>query len=161
MSMQMSDHGRGLLTQWEGGCRTRVYDDGVGVDTIGVGHALTAAEKSASALNVDGTSVPYANGITLDQGEALLACDLHRFENALNDAIAVDLTQNQFDALVSFSFNVGVAAFQGSSVLRDVNNSNLDAVPNDLRMWEKAGGVFNQGLANRRENEIRLWLGQI
>jgi lysozyme len=158
--MQMSDHGIGLLTQWEG-FKTNVYDDGVGVATIGVGHALTPSEKSGGALNIDGTQVPYSDGISSDQVEALLACDLHKYENALNDAIAVDLAQNQFDALVSFSFNIGIAGFQGSTVLKDVNNSNFDAVPDDLRKWEKAGGVFNQGLANRRENEIKLWLGQI
>jgi lysozyme len=159
MLMQMSDPGRGLLTQWEG-FRTKVYDDGVGVLTIGVGHALTSAEKSAGTLNISGTPVAYANGITTDQVQGLLASDLQKFEDALNNAIKIDLTQNQFDALVSFCFNIGIGAFQGSSALRDINNNNLDAVPNDLRMWDKAGGVFNQGLANRRANEINLWLGQ-
>jgi len=160
MEMQMSEHGRTLLTQWEG-FRNGVYDDGVHVATIGVGHALTPAEKSSGTLNINGTPVPYAGGISDDQVEALLAVDLHKYENALNDAIAINLNQNQFDALVSFCFNIGINGFQGSSVLRDVNNSALDSVPNDLRMWEKAGGQFSQGLANRRENEIKLWFGQI
>jgi len=158
--MQMSDHGRGLLTQWEG-FENKAYDDGVGVLTIGVGHALTSDEKSSGMLNINGSQVPYAGGISNDQVQALLACDLHKYEAALNDAIAVDLSQNQFDALVSFCFNIGINGFQSSSALKDVNNSTLDAVPDDLRKWEKAGGVFNQGLANRRENEIKLWLGQI
>ena len=160
MSMQMSDHGRGLLTQWEGFI-TKPYDDGVGVLTIGVGHALTPDEKSSGMLSINGSQVPYAGGISNDQVQALLASDLHKYEDALNDSIAVDLTQNQFDALVSFCFNIGINGFQGSSALKDVNNSAFDAVPDDLRKWEKAGGVFNQGLANRRENEIKLWLGQI
>jgi len=103
--MQMSDHGRDLLIVWEG-FETKVYDDTVDVATIGVGHALTPAEKSAGALDIDGTQVPYAGGISKDQVSALLACDLHRYEDALNDAIAVDLQQNQFDALVSFCFNI-------------------------------------------------------
>jgi lysozyme len=158
--MQMSAHGTDLLTEWEG-FEPTVYDDSVGIPTIGVGHALTPAEKSAGALDIDGTQVPYAGGITEDQVKALLACDLHRYEDALNDAIAVNLTQNQFDALVSFCFNVGIGGFQGSTLLKDVNNSNFDAVPADLRMWDKAGGVVSQGLLNRRNNEVQLWLGQI
>lgn len=160
MPMQMSNRGRGLLTQWEG-IRTKAYDDGAGVLTIGVGHALSSAEKNAGVLNISGTSVPYASGITEEQVQALLACDLQKCEAALNAAIAPDLNQNQFDALVSFCFNIGINGFQRSTVLKDINNDNLGSVPNGLRMWEKAGGVFNQGLANRRENEIKLWLGQI
>lgn len=74
---------------------------------------------------------------------------------------AVDISQNQFDALVSFCYNVGINGFQGSSVLKDVNNSNFDAVPADLRMWDKAGGQVSDGLLNRRNNEVKLWLGQI
>ncbi|WP_168790601.1 lysozyme [Paraburkholderia aromaticivorans] len=158
--MQMSDHGRDLLTQWEG-FKTHAYNDIVGVATIGVGHALTPTEKSAGALDIDGTSVPYAGGISEDQVKALLGCDLHRYESALNDAIAVDLAQNQFDALVSFCYNIGINGFQGSSVLKDVNNSNFDAVPDDLNLWNKAGGQVSQGLVNRRANEVSLWLGQI
>jgi lysozyme len=160
MSMQMSDHGLSLLTQWEG-FRTQVYDDGVGVATIGVGHALTAAEKAAGALDIGGTPVPYAGGLSSDQVQALLASDLQVYENALNDAVTATLKQNQFDALVSFCFNIGVNGFRSSSALRDLNQGSLDAVPDDLRKWDKAGGVFNQGLANRRENEVRLWLGQL
>ncbi|MGF6754550.1 GH24 family phage-related lysozyme (muramidase) [Paraburkholderia sp. GAS42] len=160
MAMQMSEHGCGLLTQWEG-FETKAYDDGVGVLTIGVGHALTPAEKSSGTVNIGGTAVPYAQGLTLAQVQALLASDLPAYENTLNDSIAVDLNQNQFDALVSFCFNIGIAGFHGSSALKDVNNSAFDEVPDDLRKWNKAGGVFNQGLANRRENEIKLWLGQI
>lgn len=158
--MQMSEHGIDLLTEWEG-FKPNAYNDIVGVATIGVGHALTPAEKSAGALNIDGTSVPYANGLSEDQVKALLGSDLQRYESALNDAIAVDLAQNQFDALVSFCFNIGIGGFQGSTVLKDVNNSNFDAVPGDLRMWDKAGGQVSDGLVNRRAKEISLWLGQI
>ena len=158
--MQMSDHGRDLLAQWEG-FKTIVYKDIVGIPTIGVGHALTQAEQSAGAVNIDGTAVPYANGITVDQVKALLSCDLHRYEAALNDAIAVDLQQNQFDALCSFCFNVGIGGFQGSTLLKDINNSNFTAIPADLRMWDKAGGQVSTGLLNRRNNEVQLWMGQI
>jgi lysozyme len=160
MGMQMSDHGRGLLTQWEG-FKTQVYDDGVGVATIGVGHALTGTEKTSGMLMIDGTQVPYVHGLTAIQVQGLLATDLHAYENAINEAVEVAVNQNQFDALVAFCFNIGINGFHGSSALKDLNNNVLNEVPDDMRKWNKAGGVFNQGLANRRENEIKLWLGQI
>jgi lysozyme len=160
MEMQMSDHGRSLLTQWEG-FETKVYDDGVGVMTIGVGHALTPDEKKLGTLAISGSQVSYAHGLTQDQVQSLLATDLHTYESALNTSIGVPLKQNQFDALLAFCFNIGINGFHGSSALKDLNNQAFDEVPDDLRKWNKAGGVFSQGLANRRENEIKLWLGQI
>lgn len=160
MPMRMSDRGCSLLTEWEG-FRSTAYTDVAGVLTIGVGHALTPAEKSCGALNINGTSVPYANGLTRDQVQALLACDLMKYESALNDAIATDLDQNQFDALVAFCFNIGINGFQGSSALKNINNNNLGAVPDDLRKWNKINDVVAQGLVNRRENEVKLWLGHI
>jgi lysozyme len=160
MPMQMSGHGCSLLTEWEG-FKTSAYIDVAGVLTIGVGHALTAAEKDAGALNINGAPVPYTSGITRDQVQALLACDLVKFESALNDAIATDLKQNQFDALVAFCYNIGIGGFRSSSALKDINNNNLDAVPDDLRKWDRVHGAVVQGLVNRRENEVKLWLGQI
>lgn len=160
MGMQMSDHGRGLLAQWEG-FKTQVYDDGVGVMTIGVGHALTPNEKKTGTLTIGSSQIPYAHGLTQDQVQSLLATDLHTYEAALNEAIVVPLAQNQFDALLAFCFNIGINGFHGSSALKDLNNKAFDEVPDDLRKWNKAGGVFSQGLANRRENEIKLWLGHI
>lgn len=157
MLKQMSDHGRNLLMQWEG-FRTKVYDDGAGYLTIGVGHALTATEKVSGKLDIDGAPVSFADGISEEQVQSLLSSDLKVYELALNEAITTDLTQNQFDALVSFCFNVGVGAFRSSTVLKDVNGGNLADVPGALRMWDKAGGVVNKGLANRREKEVGLWL---
>src|SRR5579864_8493173 len=149
--MQMSDHGLALLMQWEG-YRTNLYDDEFGVATIGVGHAPNASEKISGMLNIDGTLVPFANGISVDQVWKLLEFDLHPYESYLDDAVTLDLTQNQFDALVSFCFQIGMDAFEGSSLLRDLNAGEIDAVPDHLRKWNKASGVFNNGLSHRREN---------
>jgi len=79
----------------------------------------------------------------------------------VNSGVKVALNQNQFDSLVSFTFNTGIQAFADSTLLKMLNQGNYDAVPDQLRRWVRAGGNVVQGLVNRRENEIKLWLGQI
>jgi len=154
--MKMSDHGKELLSQWEG-FKLTVYKDAAGLPTIGVGHLLTGAEKSSGSITINGESINYSGGITKDQVLALLAQDLGRFEKAINDNVTVSLKQNQFDALVAFSFNVGVGAFTGSTLLKKLNDGSYDAVPVELMKWTKAGGQTVQGLVNRRQHEIDLW----
>lgn len=154
--MQMSTNGRELLSQWEG-FEEKVYKDSAGLDTIGVGHLITKPEKNAGAITINGTAVAYANGLTKQQVLDLLGQDLDRFEKAVNDNVKVSLSQNQFDALVSFSFNVGGGNFRSSTLLRLLNEGKYDEVPAQLRRWNKAGGKVVQGLVNRRENEIKLW----
>ena len=160
MSLKMSDHGRKLLAQWEG-FETQVYRDVKGLETIGVGHLLTAGEKSSRRLDINGELIDYSTGISEQQVYDLLGQDLQRFEAAVNDHVKVDLDQNQFDALVSFSFNVGVAAFKSSTLLQRLNDRDFDDVPNQLNRWNKAGGKVVQGLVNRRNNEIKLWSGDL
>ncbi len=160
MDKQMSDNGKKLLAQWEGFELTE-YNDVAGLATIGVGHLLTLSERASKSIVIDGVSVDYSNGITEDQVYALLGQDLDRFEDAVNQRVTVDLEQNQYDALVSFSFNVGVGAFRDSTLLRLLNEGQYGEVPAQLLRWVKAGGKTVQGLVNRRENEIKLWNGEI
>ncbi len=154
--MQMSENGKKLLAQWEG-VRLEVYKDSAGLDTIGVGHLLTKSERESGHIVINGQPAPYANGLTNEQVMDLLAQDLERFEKAVTDNVTVPLNQNQFDALVSFAFNVGVNAFRNSTLLRLLNQGKYDEVPAQLRRWNKAGGRVVQGLVNRREKEIALW----
>ena len=158
--MQMSQHGIGLLTQWEG-CELKVYNDAAGLPTIGVGHLLTKSELMSGKINIGGVMVKYADGITQQQAEQLLAQDLGPTEAAVNGGVKVPLSQNQFDALTSFTFNVGVGAFTGSTLLRLLNQGQYAQVPEQLMRWTRAGGRVVQGLVNRRQNEIKLWNGQI
>jgi lysozyme len=67
------------------------------------------------------------------------------------------LTQNQFDALVSFAFNVGVAAFLESTLLRLLNGKAYDMVPDQLKRWSRDNGHIVPGLTHRRQKEIDLW----
>ncbi len=152
----MSQNGTKLLAEWEG-LRTEVYDDAAGLPTIGVGHLLTKNERDTGRITIKGQAVDYQQGLSEQQVLDLLAQDLERFEAAVNDGVQVALNQNQFDALVSFAFNVGRQAFKSSTLLKKLNQGLYDEVPEQLRRWNKAGGNVIQGLVNRREKEIALW----
>lgn len=158
--MQMSSNGLRLLSQWEG-VRAKTYKDAAGLPTIGVGHLLTPDELASGCIQIDGEAVRYANGLTESQVQALLAQDVRRFEEAVNGRCAdLGLEQHQFDALVSFCFNVGVGAFSQSSLCKALKSGNFADVPDELRRWTSAGNRQVPGLVTRRENEIRLWLGE-
>lgn len=154
--MKMSAHGLGLLEQWEG-FKLKVYKDSAGLPTIGVGHLLTKSELTSGKIVIKGVSVKYANGLTNQQVIDLLAQDVAPVGQVVTKAVTVPLTQNQFDALVSFTFNVGNAAFTGSTLLKVLNQKQYKEVPEQLLRWTRSGGKVVPGLVNRRENEIKLW----
>ena len=79
--------------------------------------------------------------------------------NAINHNVKVPLSQNQFDALVSFVFNIGQSAFIESTLLRVLNEGDYKAVPQQLRRWIYDNGSVVQGLINRRQKEIDFWNG--
>ncbi|MFT0892755.1 lysozyme [Pseudochelatococcus sp. G4_1912] len=130
------------LKQWEG-CRLTVYRDPAGIWTIGYGHT--------------GPDVKLGMQITQAQADKLLMDDLARFELAVDRLVKVPLTDNQFGALVSFAFNVGVHAFQQSTLLRKLNKGGYSAVPAELSRWNKVGSKVLDGLVNRRAAEADLW----
>src|SRR5205807_1956598 len=101
--MEMSENGLVLLKQWEG-FKLQVYKDSAGLPTIGVGHLLTKSELTSGKININGVPVEYSNGLTGDQVTDLLSQDVTPAENAVNNGVKVPLNQNQFDALVSFTF---------------------------------------------------------
>jgi len=100
-------------------------------------------------------------GLSDSQVLDLLKQDMTPAAQVVTNKVTVPLNQNQFDALTSFTFNVGGAAFSGSTLLKLLNQGQYDEVPPQLRRWNKAGGKVVQGLINRRENEIKLWNGSI
>src|SRR5947209_4196655 len=110
--MQISPHGLELLEQWEG-LKLQVYKDAAGLPTIGVGHLLTRSELSSGKITINGVPVKYADGLTEQQATDLLAQDMQPAAASVNNQVKVALNQNQFDALCSFAFNVGVGAFTG------------------------------------------------
>jgi lysozyme len=137
------------------------YIDPVGLPTIGYGHLLTASEMSSGILVINGTRVNYKNGISMKQVMDLKKQDLDRFVKAVNNFVNVPLTQSMFDALVSFSFNVGTGALQRSTLLRLLNSGNYEAAANEFTKWNRAGGRVLSGLTRRREAEKRMFLSEI
>lgn len=95
--------------------------------------------------------------ITPAKALRLLKGDLKTAERAVQRAVDVPINDNRFAALVSFVFNVGVGAFQGSTLLRLLNRRRYGTVPDQLMRWVKAGGVTLPGLVRRRRAEGRLW----
>lgn len=154
--MKVGGQGKKLFIEWEG-LRTKPYKDSGGALTIGVGHLLTADEKLTGLIRLNGELISFYDGMTEEQCIALLEQDLKRFERAVNDYVDVELSQNQFDALVSFAFNVGVSAFKNSTLVRLLNQGHYDKVPEQLMRWVKDNGRTVQGLINRRRKEAELW----
>lgn len=111
--------------------------------TIGCGHA--------------GPEVREGMTITREQADALFKTDIRPCEAAVNANISVPLSQNQFDALCSFAFNVGLGGFQTSTLVKVLNAGKYEKVPDELRKWNKSGGKVNDGLINRRNSEIGQW----
>ena len=82
---------------------------------------------------------------------------MEEYEGYIKDAVNVDLKQNQFDALVSWVFNLGPANLNASTMLKVLNNKEYDDVPAQIKRWNKAGGKVLQGLIRRREAEALLF----
>jgi len=154
--MHVGQRGKDLFKEWEG-LVTHEYLDSGSAPTIGIGHLLTRSERTSGKITIGGQALDYRNGLTEQQCWDLLDLDLSGSEAVVNEAVKVSLNQNQFDALVSFVFNVGDGAFRGSTLLRLLNQGQLDQVPAQLQRWVRDNGQVVQGLVNRRNKEIALW----
>lgn len=105
-----------------------------------------------------GTDVKRGQTITKEQSQALLAADLARFEAAVNRACGGKVSQNQFDAMVSFAFNVGTNAFALSTLLRKHRSGDYEGAAKEFAHWTKGGGKVLPGLVKRRAAEAALYL---
>jgi GH24 family phage-related lysozyme (muramidase) len=92
--------------------------------------------------------------ITEAEGNRLFDKDLRKFEKGVRDNVDVEVTQGQFDAMVSLSYNIGVTAFAKSTALRRLNSGNLEEVPENWMRFNQANGKFNKGLNTRRRQEL-------
>lgn len=145
--MNTSQTGVNLIKGFEGK-RLVAYDDGVGVWTIGYG------------------TIKYPNGIRVKKGdtctelqaETYLKSDLVKFENAINRLVKVPVNQNQFDALASFTYNLGETNLSKSTLLRKLNAKDYKGAADQFLVWNKAGGRVLTGLVRRREAERNLFL---
>lgn len=140
--MKTSPNGRALIRKAEGDRLTAYYCP-AGVLTIGVGHT--------------GPDVKPGMTITQAQSDALLSADLAKFEAAVSRNVKVPLTQNQFDALVSFTYNLGEGALRSSTLLRMLNAGDYTGAAAQFARWDKAGGKVLAGLTKRRAAEAALF----
>lgn len=154
--MKISQNGKDLLKQWEGISKT-VYLDSAGLQTIGCGHLLTRDELTSGKIIINNAYIKYRNGLSDFEIDQLLDQDLDSAEYAVNTSINVQLTQDQFDALCSFAFNIGTRAFVNSTLRKMINAGIHEDVVRQFRRWTKVGGRVVSGLVNRRENEIKLF----
>lgn len=139
--MKIGENGIALLKRHEG-LKLQAYKCSAGVLTIGYGHTK---------------DVTKGLKITAAQAEEFLKQDMTWAEKAVNNE-NLQLNQNQFDALVSFVFNVGATAFKNSTLLKMIKvNPNSANIPNEFAKWKLAGGKIVPGLSARRKSEAELY----
>jgi lysozyme len=144
--MKPSEQGRRLIEYYEG-LRLKAYPDpatGGEPWTIGIGHT---------------GNVKKGDVITEAYARELLKDDLAKFEDGVTKLVKVGLNQNQFDALVSFSFNVGLQNLATSTLLQLINANQFDKAAKQFGRWNKAAGKVMKGLTKRRAAEAWLFLG--
>jgi len=137
--MKISDQGLKLLVEREG-CVLEPYRDSVGVWTDGVGNTVGV--------------IPHGPAITQEEADADLRYNLNRFEMAVNDCVKVGLEQHQYDALVSFAFNVGEGAFKTSTLLKKLNAGDYEGAALQFDRWH-----IPQEITSRRNGEREQFRG--
>lgn len=148
--MITSEKGIRLIKQFEGCSLTAYPDPGTGGDPWSIGYGWTHP--------VDGK--PVKRGMTIDQvtADRLLKTGLVGYENDVLKFVRVKLTQGQFDALVSFVYNVGSRALSTSTLLKKLNAGDIKGAADEFLRWNKAGGKVMLGLTNRRKAERDVFL---
>ena len=140
--MRISSKGIDLIKSFEG-LRLEAYLDSVNVPTIGYGHTR---------------NVRLGQTITVEQAESFLMEDIHEFELAIQRLVCISLSQNQFDALTSFTFNVGIGNLKKSTLLKKLNTGDIAGAANEFNKWVYAGKQKLKGLVKRRSKERLLFI---
>lgn len=143
--MKISEKGLDLIAYFEG-IRLKPYRCPAGLWTVGVGHLI-------------GETLPdsWNRRFTVDEAYALLAQDIARFERGVTRYCTIDLTQHQFDALVSLAFNIGVGAIQRSTLRKKINRGDFEGAAKSILKYNRAGGRVLKGLDLRRKAEVALF----
>jgi len=141
--MKTSQKGIDLIKHFEG-CELNAYKCPAGVWTIGYGHIKGVQEGDV---------------ITEQQADEMLVEELNEYENYINTLVTVPLNQNQYDALVSWVYNLGSSNLNSSTLLKVLNSGDYAGVPEQIMRWNKAGGKVLEGLTRRRQAEADLFSG--
>lgn len=148
--MKISQNCLDLIKQWEG-FKVKAYLDPVGIPTIGFG----------TIRYPNGQSVEIGDVVSEAEAEAFLKLECDEIAEVVNESVTKSINQNQFDALVSFCYNVGTGAFKGSTLLKKLNQSDFNGAANEFPRWNKATKdgikVVLPGLTNRRKDEKALF----
>ncbi len=145
--MKTSNRGIELIKRFEG-LRLKAYVCSGGVDTIGYGTTILP----------NNIKVPKGSTCTKEQAEMFLKNDLEKFEAGVRKLVTVPIKQNQFDALVCFSYNVGLGALGKSTLLKKINiNPNSDEIESEFMKWSFAKNIQLEGLRLRRKAESELY----
>jgi lysozyme len=142
--MKTSIEGLALIKKFEG-LELEAYKCAAGVWTIGYGHTKDVQEGDV---------------ISESHADHMLEVELEEFEGYINDNVTAPLSQNQFDALVSWVYNLGPANLKASTMLKVLNSGDYEGVPAQIKRWNKAGGKVLEGLIRRREAEALLFIGR-
>jgi lysozyme len=141
------------------GVRSKPYQCPALLWTVGVGHVIDP--NHAKVPMADRKALPIPAGwdrvLSAEEIDDILRTDLSRFEAGVLRLIKVPLTQGQFDALVSFSFNVGLGNLQNSTLRMKVNREDYDGAAEQFLVWTKAGGRVLPGLVKRRTHEKEMF----
>ena len=145
--MKLNKAGIDLMHDFEG-CRLEAYLCPASVPTIGYG----------STYYEDGRPVKLGDAITQERADQLFEAIAEDFAKRVRSLLTVGLNKNQFSALVSFTYNVGVANLKKSTLLKKVNiNPSDPTITDEFLKWNKAGGKVLAGLTRRREQEAKLY----
>jgi len=142
------------------GVRLRPYRCPALLWTVGVGHVIDPNHIRVKLDERKGLAIPdgWDRTITMDEVNDILAKDLATFERGVLRLCPEGLTQGRFDALVSFSFNVGLGNLQRSTIRMKHNRGEFEDAAESFMQWTKAGGKELPGLVKRRKHERALYL---
>jgi lysozyme len=157
--MNVSDKAVEMIQHHEG-IQYRPYRCPARLWTVGVGHVLYPEQGKLPIDQRDGFALRPEDDrqFTKDEVDGILRRDLQRFERGVEQLISVALTQGQFDACVSFAFNVGLGTLQRSTFRQKVIRGEKDAAIASLLQYCKAGGKVLKGLEKRRKDEAALFV---
>lgn len=144
IKMKISEEGKQLIKKFEG-CELEAYKCSAGVWTIGYGRTKNVSKGDVCSQ---------------EQADIWLAEELPVFGAYVSDAVTVPLDQNEFDALVAWTYNLGPTNLNNSTMLKVLNENKKDEVPSQMRRWNKANGKVLEGLERRRLAESLLFEGK-
>ena len=157
--MKVSDKCISMIKHHEG-VRTKPYQCPALLWTVGVGHVIDPMHGRLKLEERRNLPIPdgWNRTLSMEEVDDILKKDLARFEQGVSRYCPGNLTQGQFDALVSFSFNVGLGNLQRSTIRMKVNRGDMEGAAEGFMDWTKAGGKVLKGLVNRRTDEKNLFL---